>query len=115
MRHQAGRPSRRLVQVPNLRVGSVNIPVEWSTYREDNRTIVDVRLERRFRLRTARSLAVFVDAFNVFNSNVAQAQDPITGRLETTVDGQRHEYQRFFRPLVILPPRLYRFGLNLSF
>jgi hypothetical protein len=115
LRHQAGRPSGRFMATP-LRVGVVNIQVEpGGAYRQNNRTILDTRVERQFRFGTARTLAVFIDAFNICNSNAAQAQDLLTGRLTTVVDGERVAYPRFFRPLVILPPRLYRFGINLSF
>ncbi|HEX2456098.1 MAG TPA: carboxypeptidase regulatory-like domain-containing protein [Vicinamibacterales bacterium] len=115
VRHQAGRPSGRYVLTNLQRVGNVFIAVEPSNYREDNRTILDTRVEKQLRLWNARSLGVFIDAFNVFNSNAAQAQDTVTGRRTTVIAGERIDYQRFFRPLIVLPPRLFRFGFNLAF
>jgi hypothetical protein len=115
VRHQAGRPSGRFL-LTNLRAGVFSISMEPAgTYREDNRTIFDVRVEKQFRLSKVRTLGMFVDVFNILNSNAAQAQDVFTGRRTTIVDGEAIEYQRFLRPLIILPPRIYRVGANLSF
>ena len=62
-----------------------------------------------------RSLGLFFDAFNITNSNAAQAQDDIVGRRTTTVDGQTVNYQRFFRPTSILAPQVFRFGFKVQF
>jgi hypothetical protein len=115
VRHQAGRPSGRFLLPPNLRAGVFAIHVDPGAYREDNRTTVDTLVEKQFRLANAKALAVFVDAFNIFNSNAAQAQDVFTGRRTAVIDGEQVEFQRFFRPLSILPPRIFRLGINLSF
>ena len=116
VRHQAGQLLGRFRLTP-LRVGVVGIAVEPAgTYRGDNRTIFDTRVEKQFRLAHARTLGVFVAAYNILNANAAQDHDVFSGDPRTTVvDGEKIEYQRFLRPLTILPPRMYRVGLNLTF
>ena len=115
IRHQAGRPSGRYVST-NLTAGVVNILVEpGGTYREANRTIVDTRVAKQFRVGSWRTFSVFVDAFNIFNSNAAQGQDLFTGTRTTVVNGQPVVHPRFLRPLAILPPRTFRLGLDLTF
>jgi TonB dependent receptor-like, beta-barrel len=115
VRHQAGRPSGRFL-LTSLRAGVFSIAMEPAgSYREDNRTIFDARVEKQFRLRNARTFALFAEAFNILNSNAAQAQDVFTGRRTTIIDGETIEYQRFLRPLIILPPRIYRVGATLVF
>jgi hypothetical protein len=114
VRHQAGDPQERIVQV-SLRTGTLSYDAEREgTYREENIWIFDTRLEKRFRFND-RSLGLFFDAFNIANSNGAQTQDDIVGRRTTTVDGQTVNYQRFLRPTSILAPRIFRFGVKLGF
>jgi hypothetical protein len=114
VRHQSGDPLSRTVQV-SLRTGTLNYLAERSgDYREENIWIFDSRVEKRFRFDN-RSLGLFVDAFNIANSNGAQTQDNIVGRRTTTVDGQTVNYQRFLRPTSILAPRIFRFGVKLGF
>ncbi len=114
VRHQSGDGLRRIVEV-TLRTGTFNYTAEpFGTYREDNVTLFDTRLEKQFQL-ARRRVGLFFDAFNITNSNAAQAQDNVTGRRTTTVNGQRVEYQRFLRPTVIIAPRVFRFGFKLDF
>jgi hypothetical protein len=116
LRHQGGDPLSRIVQVSLRTVsGNYSYPAErQGTYREENVWIYDTRLEKRVRFNN-RTLGLFFDAYNIFNSNDAQAQDNITGRRTTTVDGQSVNYQRFLRPTSILAPRILRFGFKLGF
>ena len=116
LRHQAGDPLVRNLQI-TTRVGSTTFPVEpIGTYREDNVTIFDTRLERRFRFNGRREVGLFFDAFNIFNSNAAQSQDNIVGRRTVTLDvGEVVNYQRFLRPTVIIGPRVYRLGFKIAF
>jgi hypothetical protein len=116
LRHQGGAPLARLVQVTSLRSGTFNYVAEKTgTYRQDNVTIFDTRLEKQFKVFKGRQLGLFFDAFNIANSAASQAQDNVTGRRTTVVDGQTVDYQRFLRPTVIIAPRIYRFGVKLSF
>jgi hypothetical protein len=114
VRHQSGDPLARVVSV-SLRVGTLSYEAEEpGAYREDNIWIFDTKVGKRFSLGSARSARVFVDLFNITNSNAAQTQDNIVGRRTTTVDGASVNYQRFLRPTSILAPRVLRFGIRLA-
>jgi hypothetical protein len=115
VRHQAGDSLRRILEV-TLRTGTFNYTADpFGTYREDNVTLFDTRVEKEFRMPSRRRLGLFFDAFNITNSNAAQALDNVTGRRTTTVNGASVEYQRFLRPTVVLAPRVYRFGIKMDF
>ena len=114
VRHQSGDPLARVVSV-SLRVGTLSYQGEApDAYREDNIWIFDTKFSKRFGLGAHRTARVFVDAFNLFNSNAAQTQDSTVGRRTTTVDGATVNYQRFLRPTSILAPRILRFGIRLG-
>jgi hypothetical protein len=115
VRHQSGDPLRRFVRT-SLRTGTFDYTAEGhGTYRVDNPTIVDVRLEKRFRIQNGHRLGVFLDGFNLTNSNAAEAADDITGRRTAIVDGASVPYPQFLRPTAILNPRVYRFGVKYAF
>ncbi len=116
VRHQSGDPIRRIVDVSLPRSGTFEYTAEgFGKYRVDNPTIFDTRIEKRFSLPAGHRFGVFFDAFNITNSNAAEAADDVTGRRTTTVDGQQIEYATFMRPTQILNPRVYRFGLKYEF
>jgi hypothetical protein len=115
LRHQSGDPLRRVLD-QELRSGDFEFTAEgYGIYRVDNPTIFDLRLEKRFNLVAGTQLGIFLDAFNLTNSNAAEAMDNVTGRRTTTVDGEQVEYPQFLRPTEILNPRIYRFGLKYEF
>jgi hypothetical protein len=115
LRHQSGDPLRRRVDV-SLRSGTFEYTAEgFGKYRVDNPTIIDTRVEKRFRLPSGHRFGVFFDGFNLTNSSAAESADSVTGRRTTTVDGERIEFPQFQRPTVILNPRVYRFGLKYDF
>jgi hypothetical protein len=115
VRHQSGDNLRREVPV-TLRSGTLDYDAEpIGAYREDHITIVDTRVEKRFDIKGRRDVSLFFDVFNITNSNAATGRDSLVGRRTVTVDGERVEYQRFFRPTAILPPRIYRFGVKFAF
>jgi hypothetical protein len=100
LRHQSGQPFGRTFSAP-LRYGSVRILAEpVGTRRMDHLTIVDLRLEKGFRLPGRRRVAGFVDVFNVFNTNAEQNASWSSGS--------------FLRPLTIVPPRIARIGAKLD-
>jgi hypothetical protein len=87
------------------------------TYRSDNVTVLDAKLERRFRF-GSRSISGFVDLFNILNTNAANinGQTTIVGRPTVTLaDGSRVQVQGFLRPTTIVPPRIFRIGARLNF
>ena len=114
VRHQSGDPLRRFVAT-SLRSGTFNYTAEaHGRYRVDNPTIVDTRVEKRFTVNGHR-LGLFLDAFNLTNSNAAEAADDVTGRRTAVVNGVSVPYAQFLRPTAILNPRIYRFGVKYTF
>ncbi|MBI4476656.1 MAG: hypothetical protein HY654_05750, partial [Acidobacteria bacterium] len=113
VRHQSGDPLGRVVQITGLRAGTFNYMVEpVGTYRGQNVTILDARVEKTLNLTRTHRLSLFFDAFNIGNSNAADNHDNITGRRTAVVGGQTVDYQRFLRPTVIIGPRIYRLGFR---
>ncbi|MBV8819876.1 MAG: TonB-dependent receptor [Acidobacteriaceae bacterium] len=126
-RFQSGQPQARIDQVTKValtqggatfspRVGTFNYVAEpWGTYRQDNVSIFDARVEKMFRVKERYELSGMLDAFNIFNSNADQNQDDITGRRTVVVNGQSVNYQRFLRPTTIIGPRVFRVGFRFRF
>jgi hypothetical protein len=69
--------------------------------RHDNITVVDVRMERPFRLGGTARVRAFLDLFNITNSNAVETRTITTG-------------PSFLRPTAILAPRTARFGARVS-
>jgi hypothetical protein len=67
----------------------------------DNITLLDVRLEKGFRLAGNRRVAGFVDAFNLLNTNPAETAIWASG-------------PSFLRPLTIVSPRIARIGAQVE-
>jgi hypothetical protein len=115
LRYQAGDQLARVVQV-TLNTGTLDYEAERiGSYREQSIWIVDTRVEKRIRFAGYRSVGLFIDAFNIANSNGFEVQDNIVGRRTATVNGERIQYQRFLRPTAVLAPRILRFGFRLAF
>jgi len=131
LRHQAGDPLARQVSFTrgtNLATGAtsqeINLTFDYDAerqgvYRENNITIFDTRVEKRFRLKNrlaSHELSLFFDAFNIANSNASQSADDNVGRRTTKLpSGETIEYQQFLRPTGVLSPRIYRLGFRYSF
>jgi hypothetical protein len=119
VRHQSGTNLSRDVTVSG---GGLNITGTYeaepnTAYRTDNVTVLDAKVERRFRF-GGRSLSAFVDLFNILNTNSANigAQTGTSSRPTVTLaDGSRVQVQGFLRPTAIVPPRIFRIGARLSF
>lgn len=119
VRHQSGNNLSRDVQVSggNIATGTVYEAEDNSSYRTDNVTVVDAKIERRFRFKNSRSVSVFADLFNLLNTNSANvgAQSGTVGRPTVTLeDGRRVQVQGFLRPTSIIPPRIFRMGFRLG-
>ena len=100
LRHQSGQPFGRTVSA-GLTYGRVTILTEpVGTRRMDNVTLLDVRIEKRFRLTTGRRVAGFVDVFNLLNANPAQ----------TVIWSS----ESFLQPVAIVAPRIMRIGVKLD-
>lgn len=101
LRHQSGQPFGRTFVTPT-NYGSVRVLAEpIGTRRMDNITIVDVRVEKRYRLGEHRRLTGFVDVFNLLNANAEQNMAWSSGG-------------SFLRPLSIVAPRIARVGAKLE-
>ena len=119
VRHQSGSNLSRDVTVSggNIATGTVYEAESNTAYRTDNVTVLDAKIERRFRF-GGRSLSPFLDAFNILNTNAANigAQSGNSGRPEVTLaNGSRVRVQGFLRPTAIVPPRIFRIGARLNF
>jgi hypothetical protein len=97
LRHQAGQPQGRVFQF-GFNYGNQRVLAEpIGTRRQDNVTLVDVRVEKVFRLPRDAKLSGFLDIFNMFNANPEQNITLSSG-------------SNFLRPSNIVPPRIARFG-----
>jgi hypothetical protein len=103
VRNQSGQPYGRTISVAaanGINYGTARILTEpIDTHRQDNITIVDVRVEKAFRVWTARTLSAFVDGYNLTNTNAATNINWSSG-------------STFLTPSTIIPPRLARFGVK---
>ena len=101
LRHQSGQPFGRTFTT-RLRYGTVRVLAEpMGTRRMDNVTLLDVRVEKGFRLPGGRRVAAFVDVFNLLNANPEQNINWSSG-------------SAFLQPLAIVPPRIARLGARLD-
>ena len=101
LRHQSGQAFGRTFS-SSFNVGSVRVLAEpIGTRRMDHITIVDTRVEKGFSFLPARRVAVFIDLFNLFNTNAEQSISWSSGG-------------SFLRPLSILSPRIARIGAKLE-
>lgn len=109
VRHQAGANFARQFSVGAgsataagaIFSGTINVePLD--SRRHDNITVVDVRIDRGFRLGTSVRVRGFLDLFNITNSNSAETRTILTGTA-------------FLRPTAVLAPRTARVGARVSF
>jgi hypothetical protein len=101
LRHQSGQPFGRTF-VARLNYGNVRILAEpMDTRRMGDITLVDVRVEKGFRLAGGGRVAAFVDAFNLLNANPEETAIWTSG-------------SSFLRPLNIVAPRIARIGTKLD-
>jgi hypothetical protein len=101
IRHQSGQPFGRTF-TERLRYGTVTILAEpVGTQRTDNVTLVDLHVEKGFRVAGGRHAAGFIDIFNAFNANPAQNVVWSSG-------------PSYGRPIEIVPPRIARIGCKVA-
>ncbi len=101
VRFQQGDPWARIVSA-RLNYGTQSVLAEpFGARRRDNVTIVDLRTERRFQLSKGWSASLFVDGYNLLNSNAATSIITTTGT-------------SFLRPSTIVAPRVAKIGAKLS-
>jgi hypothetical protein len=106
IRNQSGQPYGRTISAGaanGINYGTARILTEpIDTHRQDTITILDVRVEKGFKLAPGRNLSVFVDGYNLTNSNAATNINWSSGATYLT-------------PSTIIPPRLARFGAKFDF
>jgi hypothetical protein len=99
LRHQSGQPFGRTL-LARLNYGNIRVLAEpIGTRRQDHITIVDLGLQKDIPLPGGRRLGVFLEIFNLLNSNAEQNLDWSSG-------------PTFLRPLNIVPPRIARVGVR---
>ena len=97
IRMQSGQPYARTF-VAALNYGSQTMLADpFGSRRQDNIVLVDTRVEKLFPVAKGRTLSVFVDGYNLTNTNAAANINWVSGRT-------------FLNPTTIVPPRLFRFG-----
>jgi hypothetical protein len=112
LRHQSGQPFGRTFSTALNYASNVRILAEpIGTRRMNNVTLLDVRVEKGFKLGGHRRFAGFVDVFNVLNANPEQNTSWSSGMFASE-DGRQQP--SFLRPLSIVPPRLARLGVKLD-
>jgi hypothetical protein len=104
-----GYPYSRQVNPRDLGVEAVR----WSTwvfaeprgsYNLDNLFLVDLRLEKRFKLGETLALNVFCDVFNLLNGNAA-----------TSIQADDASWTTFQEVFALQFPRYFRFGTRIEF
>ena len=94
----AVRPYHQRRAANGINYGTARILTEAiSTHRQDTITIFDVRVEKAFKLAHRQNLSVFMDGYNLTNTNAATNINWSSGAT-------------FLTPSTIVPPRLARFG-----
>jgi hypothetical protein len=112
LKSQSGQPYGRIVNAV-LNYGAQPILVEpIGTRRQDTVTTVDLRAEKRIDLKGRARAGLFLDVFNLLNSNVATNIRWTTGRLPVGTANQT--IPSFGTPTSILPPRIAKVGLKLD-
>jgi hypothetical protein len=74
-----------------------------------------MNVSKTFAIRELLKVAGIFDAFNIFNTNADNTQDANTGRRSVTLAGVSTPYQRFLSPITVLPPRIIRIGVRVTF
>jgi hypothetical protein len=104
LRHQSGQPFGRTFTTDRqtIQYATVTVLAEpVGSRRMDNITLLDLRVDKRLRLRGDRRLGAFIDVFNLFNTNAERNVVWSSGA-------------SFLRPVSIVPPRVARVGMSLD-
>lgn len=102
-RYFTGQPVTKQVQLRGLNQGSVTVLAEpRGTTRLDDVTMWDIRGSKVFSLRNGIRLEAMIDVFNLLNQSSATTINPNAG-------------PRFGQPIAILPPRIARLCLKMTF
>jgi hypothetical protein len=123
LRMQSGAPLTETYPVTGLNIGTFYLPVTpTGTFYNPDLYVFDTRVEKYLTFHERFRLGLFLDIFNVFNSNTANTLNNLVGVKHTTINipgnpafGQNVAYQGFGSPNLILPPRILRLGARFTF
>jgi len=123
LRMQSGAPLPESYNVTGLNIGTIAVPLTpIGTYRNPDLYLFDTRLQKDLKFGERYRLSVMFDAFNIFNSNSANAESALISQKPATINipgnplnGQTVKYEGFGSPTTILPPRVFRIGARFSF
>ncbi len=117
LRMQEGAPITQTVPVTGLNIGTIYVPLApTGKFRNPDLYVFDTRLQKDLRFGERYRLSVMFDAFNIFNSNAANAVSPVVQRKSLTPAAPPVAfYNGFESPTTILPPRVFRIGARFSF
>jgi len=123
LRMQKGAPLTPAYPVTGLNVGTLYVPLApTGTYFTPDLFVFDTRFEKYFAFHERFRLGLFLDLFNLFNSNSANAESSVISKKSTFINipgnpdnGQTVFYEGFGAPTTILPPRIFRLGARFSF
>jgi Carboxypeptidase regulatory-like domain len=122
-RMQSGTPLTETYAVTGLNIGTFYLPVTptGTTY-SPNLYVFDTRFEKYLTFRERYKLGLFLDVFNIFNSNAANTVGSVISQKSTLINiqgnpdfGQTVKYEGFGAPTLILPPRILKIGARFSF
>jgi hypothetical protein len=103
IRNQSGQPYGRTISAAagnGINYGTARILTEAiDSHRQDTITVLDVRVEKGFKISGRKNLSAFVDGYNLANTNAATNINWSSGAT-------------FLTPSTIIGPRLARFGLK---
>ena len=122
-RMQEGAPLLQTYAVTGLDIGTFALPLApYGAYRDPNLYEFDIRFQKNLTFHERYRLSLFLDLFNIFNSNVIQAESPVVSQKSTVINvpgnvdyGQTVQYEGFGSPTTLLPPRIMRIGARFSF
>jgi hypothetical protein len=123
LRMQEGSPLTQTYNVTGLNVGTFTlITSPTGAYRNPDLYLFDTRLQKDFKIRERYRVSFLFDAFNIFNSNAANAESAAIAQKSAVINiagnplnGQTVKYEGFGSPTTILPPRVFRIGARFSF
>jgi hypothetical protein len=102
LRHGSGAPYGRIL-LANFNYGNNQAILVESigTRRQENITLIDMRVEKQIQILDQRRVGLFLDLFNMFDANTVLNLNWQTG-------------PRFEFPTTVLPPRIAKFGVKLD-
>jgi hypothetical protein len=112
-RRQAFNAATLVGRTAALRQGTVTAYVEPDgTYYRPTAHLVNLRMEKSFRITEGQKITSIFDLFNIQNASTVVGIDDLTG---TVRDRNNNLVQRFGRYTQILNPRIFRIGLRYVF